>query len=179
MAVVLGNYEKSKSILNLNEKINRETKLNKIKELVAMLEPQIQTCQDIYDTYYHIQGIDEEFAKKLWRLLCRNKVGKIDINSYFSWGIGIGGYVHLSKYGVCIMHQTINGDFQASYELTDKEIYRGKVLLMTYLEDFEPIGNELDIFIRELESFITHFDNYAKAFFDSVSNYKVNPLLTL
>ena len=84
MAVVLGNYKKSKSILELNAKINRETKLNKIKELVAMLEPQIQTCQDIYDTYYHIQGVDEEFAKNLWRLLCRNKVGEIDINSYFS-----------------------------------------------------------------------------------------------
>lgn len=173
MAVVLGNYEKSKSILKLNEKINRETKLNKIKELVAMLEPQIQVCQDIYDTYYHIEDIDGEFAKNLWRLLCRNKVGEIDINSYFSWGIGIGGYVHLSKYGICIMHQTINRDFQASYELTDKEIYRGKVLLTTYLEDFEPTEEQLDKFICELESFITHFDNYAKAFFDSVSNYEV------
>ena len=173
MAVVLGNYKKSKSILELNAKINRETKLNKIKELVAMLEPQIQTCQDIYDTYYHIQGVDEEFAKNLWRLLCRNKVGEIDINSYFSWGIGIGGYVHLSKYGICIMHQTINGDFQASYELNDKEIYRGKVLLTTYLEDFVPTEEQLDKFICELESFITHFDNYAKVFFDSVSNYEV------
>lgn len=173
MAVVLGNYEKSKSILELNAKIKHNAKIEKIKELIAMLEPQIQVCQDIYDTYYHIEGVDGEFAKKLWRLLCRNKIGDIDINSYFSWGIGIGGYVHLSKYGICIMHQTINGDFQASYELTDKEIYRGKVLLTTYLEDFEPTEDQLDKFIRELESFITHFDDYAKTFFDSVSNYEV------
>ena len=71
------------------------------------------------------------------------------------------------------MHQNLYEILQSEYGLSKEEIYRGKVSLTDYIEDFVLTENLLDKFIAELETFIKHFPLYAKRFFDSVSQYKI------
>ena len=174
MAVILGQYNVNKQLSELNEKTAYNAKLSQLRELIELATPVCKLAEDIYDTYYHLKKVDGEFAKKLWTLLCRMKgYGGVDINSYFSWGVNIGGYVHISKYGVCIMHQSINEYLQSTYDLTQEQIYRGHAFLSDYLEDFTPKEEQLDKFISELEVFIKHFPDYAQKFFECVSQYSV------
>ena len=172
MAIILGNFEKSKQVKELNEKLQYETKMKKVLELIEMAHPQVEKAKDIYDTYCYIKQIDAEFANQLWMVLCIRDIGKIRINSYFSWGT-YNGNVHLSRYGVSFMNYKINEQLRVTYDLCEKDVYRGKVLLKDYLTDFRVTENDLDKFAQDLENLITHFDQYAERFFSCVSNYKV------
>ena len=173
MAVILGQYKVNKELDTLDKAIALDAKMDKLLNLIEMAKPLENLAEDIYDTYWHLKRNDSEFAEKLWHLLCKKDIGQIDINSYFSWGIWFGGYVHLSKHGLCIKHRTLNDIFQNKYGLSEEEIYRGKVSLTDYIEDFSLTEKLLDIFIEELESFIKYFPLYAKRFFESVSQYKI------
>lgn len=173
MAIILGNFEKSKQVKELNEKLQHEAKMKKVLELIEMAQPQAEKAYDIYDTYRYIKKIDAVFAHKLWDVLCISEIGNISINSYFSWRIGCNGNVHLSRYGVSFMNYKINEQLRETYNLSEEDLYRGKVLLRDYLTDFRVTENDLDKFAQDLENFITHFDQYAERFFSCVSNYKV------
>ena len=172
MAVVLGNYVANKTISVIDATIEHQIKIDTIKKLVNNLDKQVEMANNIYDTYWYIKDNDEEFAEKLWKLLCRNKIGDIDINSYFAWRIGIGGYAHLSRNGVGIYNCRIKDQLLPLHN-NEKELYRGKVMLLDYIAHFDLEYKILDQIISELKAFICHFENYANTFFESVSNYKV------
>lgn len=161
MAIVLGNYVANKTMSVIDATIEHQIKIDTIHTLVKKLDKQVGMANDIYDTYWYIKDNDKEFAEKLWKLLCRNKIGDININSYLSWGIGTDSYAHLSRHGVNI------------YNCRIKDIYGDKVKLVDYLAHFELDDKILDQIINELKAFLVHFENYANTFFESVSNYKV------
>ena len=172
MAVVLGNYVANKTISVIDATIEHQIKIDTIKTLVKDLDKQVEMANDIYDTYWYIKDNDKEFANKLWNLLCRNKIGDIDINSYFSWGIGIGSYAHISRYGVNIYNCRIKDKLLLLHN-DEKGLYRGKVMLIDYIANFELDDKILDQIINELKAFLAHFNDYAQTFFECVSNYKV------
>ena len=172
MAVVLGNYVANKTISVIDATIEHQIKIDTIKTLVKDLDKQVEMANDMYDTYWYIKDNDKEFANKLWNLLCRNKIGDIDINSYFSWGIGIGSYAHISRYGVNIYNCRIKDKLLLLHN-DEKELYRGKVMLLDYIAHFDLDDKIIDQIIRELKAFLVHFNDYANTFFECVSNYKV------
>ena len=173
MAVVLGNFNENKSVKMMKENVAHKIKLETISKLIVALEEQVEMAQDIYDTYYYIKDNDENFSKELWNLLCKNKVAKIDINSYFAWKIGYGGYIMLSRHGVSVYHQEIKEQLMTDYRLTEKELYSGKVLLEDYLMEYNVSDDILDRMIEDLQVFVVSFKQYANDFFNSVSSYKV------
>lgn len=172
MAVVLGNFNENKSLKIMKENVAYKVKVETIHNLILQLEEQVKMAQDVYDTYFHIDKIDKEFGKKLWSLLCRNKVAGIDINSYFAWRIE-SGYVMLSRYGVSIYNHAIKDDLMIKFGLNEEQIYRGRALLADYIDDANFKENVLDKMIEDLQVFLTSFKNYAGDFFDSVSAYEV------
>lgn len=173
MAIVLGNFNENKAVKLIKEKTTNNIRIETIKELISLLNEQVNLAQDIYDTFWHLEKQDKEFSKKLWHLLCRNKIGQIEINSYFAWGIGYGGYVMLSRHGVSIYNSRIKGDLLKKFDLTEEEIYRGRVLLEDYLNKCEVNNDILDKMIADLQVFLTSFKQYANDFFQSVSSYNV------
>ena len=172
MAVVLGNFNENKSLKIMKENVAYKVKVETIHNLILQLEEQVKMAQDVYDTYFHIDKIDKEFGKKLWSLLCRNKVGGIDINSYFAWRIE-SGYAMLSRYGVSIYNQSIKNNLMVKFDLNEEQIYRGRALLADYIDDANFKENELDKMIEDLQVFLTSFKKYADDFFDSVSAYEI------
>lgn len=172
MSVKLGNFVKNKNLEVLKSSIAYETKMNTIKGIISNMDNLVELANDIYDTYYYIKKIDKDFAEKLWRLLCRND-NEININSYFSWGAKIGCYVYLSRYGVAIYNSSIKDDLMYYYECDEKELYRGKALLLDYLET--RILNEkiLDEILENLSTLCSNFESYANTIFNSVSEYKI------
>lgn len=172
MAVVLGNYVANKTMSVIDANIEHQIKIDTIHTLVKKLDKQVEMASNIYDTYWFIKDNDKEFAEKLWDLLCRNKIGNIDINSYFAWGIGIGSYAHLSRNGVGIYNCRIKDNLLLLHN-DEKGLYRGKVKLVDYIANFKLDYKILDQIINELKTFLVHFENYANTFFESVSNYKV------
>ena len=173
MAVVLGNYVANKTISVIDATIEHQIKIDTIKTLVKDLDKQVEMANDIYDTYQFIKDNDKEFAEKLWKLLCRTEIGNIDINSYFAWGIGIGSsYAHLSRNGVSIYNYRIKDKLLLLHN-DEKELYRGKVMLLDYIANFELDDKILDHIINELKGFLVHFNDYANTFFECISNYKV------
>jgi len=173
MAIVLGNFNENKAVKLIKEKTANNVRIATIKRLISLLNEQVDLAQDIYDTFWHIKKQDKEFSEKLWHLLCRNKIGQIEINSYFSWQIGYGGYVMLSRYGVSIYKSRFKEDLLKKFKLTEKEIYQGRVLLEDYLNKCEVDNDILDKMIAELQVFLTDFKQYANDFFQSVSSYNV------
>lgn len=176
MAIVLGNFNENKSVKMMRENVAYKIKLETISNLILALEEQVEMAQDIYDTYYYIKSNDEKFSKELWNLLCKNKIAKIDINSYFAWKIGYGGYVMLSRHGVSVYHQEIKEQLMTDYRLTEKEIFRGYALLEVYLKSCYLRDDILDRMIEDLQVFLISFKQYAKDFFDSVSAYQVKKI---
>ena len=182
MAVVLGNFEKSKQLKELSENLAYQNKLDKLRKLIEIAQPQVEKAKDLFDTYRYIAEVDDNFKEKLWSLLCKKDIADIHINSYFAWGVFKSGLIHkqgfnsvyISRFGISFMDYKVNEQLQRKYQLDIKDIYRGKVLLKTYLNDFHPTEKELDQYIEDLEIIILHFDKYAERFFNCVSNYKVN-----
>jgi hypothetical protein len=172
MAVVLGNFNENKSLKIMKENVAYKVKVETIHNLILQLEEQVKMAQDVYDTYFHIGKIDKEFGKKLWSLLCRNKVAGIDINSYFAWRIE-SGYVMLSRYGVSIYNQSIKNSLMVKFGLNEEQIYRGRALLADYIDDANFKENVLDKMIEDLQVFLSYFKKYADDFFDSVSAYEI------
>lgn len=173
MAVRLGNYNASKMLDCVKNNIAHNVKLNTIKELVINMDGLVQLANDVYDTYRYIRKNDSKFAGELWYLLCRNKVNGISINSYLSWGANIGSHVYLSIYGVAIYHQSIREKLIDHYGCEEQDLYRGKALLLDYLDNYYVEDKILDKIIEELQVFIASFEKYANDFFNSVSAYKV------
>lgn len=172
MAIVLGNFAKSKELKEMAERTSYNAKMAQLMSLIEMAEPIAQRAKDIIDTYRFVQEEDINFSDELWKLLVRNKVGGVDINSYFSWRIGYGS-VHFSRYGISYINSD-KRDALVDYCGEDyKEIYRGCILLKDYIKDFPPTEADLDTYIAVLTGLITHFDKYADDFFESVSNYNV------
>lgn len=176
MAVRLGDYKGNKMAVILKNSITYDVKINTIKVLVGNMDGLVQLANDIYDTYLYIRKDDNEFAKQLWNLLCRNRVNGIDINSYWAWGAKIGSYVHLSIYGVSIYHQSIAKELIDHFGCDEKDLYRGKALLLDYLDNYYVKDEILDKIIEELKVFIASFEKYANDFFDSVSAYNVKKI---
>ena len=174
MAVRLGNFGVNKSINEISNTISIESKKQKLFVLIKMAQVQVELAKDIYDTYFHIKQVDESFAKQLWKLLCKRDIEGIDINSYFSWTIGCGGNVYISRFGVSFYGCRYKEKLLEWFEVDDeKELYRGRIMLFDVVSEFELTENELDKFIEELEILIKHFSTYADRFFKSVSSYKV------
>jgi hypothetical protein len=176
MAVVLGYFNENKLLKIMKENVGYKVKVETIHNLILTLEEQVEMAQDIYDTYYYIKDNDENFSKELWKLLCRNKVANIDINSYFAWKIGYDGYVMLSRYGVSVHHQSIKNDLMIKFGLDEKQIYRGRALLADYIVCANFKDNVLDRMIEDLQTFVVSFKQYADDFFNSVSSYKVKKI---
>lgn len=176
MAIVLGNFNANKSVKMMRESVSYKIKLETISKLIVALEEQVEMAQDIYDTYYYIKDNDENFSKELWSLLCKNKVAKIDINSYFAWKIGYGGYIMLSRHGVSVYHQEIKEQLMTEYRLTEKELFRGYALLEVYLKSNYVSNDILDRMIEDLQVFLLYFKQYANDFFNSVSAYQVKKI---
>lgn len=173
MAIVLGNFNENKAVKLIKEKTANNVRIETIKELISLLNEQVELAQDIYDTFWHIEKQDKEFSEKLWKLLCRNKIAEIDINSYFAWKVGYEGYVMLSRHGISIYNSRIKGDLLKKFDLNENEIYRGRVLLEDYLNKCEVNNDILDKMIADLQVFLTNFKQYANDFFQSVSSYNV------
>ena len=176
MAVVLGNFNENKSVKMMKENVAHKIKLETIHNLILALEEQVEIAQDIYDTYHYIVFKDENFGNELWKLLCRNKISKIDINSYFAWQIGYGGYVMLSRHGVSVYHQDIKEKLMTDFGLREIDIYRGNAQLKEYLERYNVSDEILDKMIEDLQVFVISFKQYANDFFNSVSSYKVKKI---
>ena len=179
--VRLGNYNENKMLDCLKQKVAQNVKLTTIRELVSNMDGLVQLANDIYDTYIYIRKDDDKFAKQLWNLLCRNRARHIDINSYFAWGaIGSDDYlcshVYLSRYGVSIYHQSIKDQLMGHFGCDEKDLYRGKALLLEYLDNYYVEDKILDKIIEELQVLITSFETYANDFFNSVSAYKVKKI---
>ena len=176
MAVILGNYNENKRLDCVKNNTAHNVKLTTIKELVSNMDDLVQLANDIYDTYIYIRKDDDKFAKQLWRLLCRNRANGIEINSYFSWGAKIGSHAYLSIYGVAIYHQSIKEKLIDHYGCDEKDLYRGKALLLDYLDNYYVNDEILDKIIEELQVLIASFETYANDFFNSVSAYKVKKI---
>ena len=181
MAIKLGNYIENKRLDYVKEKVAHQAKIDIIKGLVSNMDGLVQLANDIYDTYCYIRKDDNEFAKQLWNFLCRNRARYIDINSYFAWGaIGsdelLCSHVYLSRYGVAIYHQSIKDQLMAHFCCDEKDLYRGKALLLDYLKVADLDDKVLDKIIEELQVFIASFETYANDFFNSVSAYKVKKI---
>ena len=181
MAVRLGNYNENKRLDCVKNNTAHNVKLTTIKELVSNMDNLVQLANDIYDTYCYIRKDDNEFAKQLWNLLCRNRARHIDINSYFAWGaIGSDEYlcshVYLSRYGVSIYNSSIQGTLKKHFGFTEQELYSGKALLLDYLDNCDVEDRILDKIIEELQVLIASFETYANDFFNSVSAYKVKKI---
>ena len=181
MAVILGNYNENKRLDCVKNNTAHNVKLTTIKELVSNMDGLVQLANDIYDTYCYIRKDDNEFAKQLWNLLCRNRARHIDINSYFAWGaIGSDEYlcshVYLSRYGVSIYHQSIKDQLMGHFGCDEKDLYRGKALLLEYLDNYYVEDKILDKIIEELQVLIASFETYANDFFNSVSTYNVKKI---
>lgn len=181
MAVILGNFNESKNLKLLKENVARNIKLETIKRLISELEPQVKMAQDIYDTYVYVENVDDEFAKKLWTLLCRNaknnarhNANKIDINSYFSWQVGYGHYALLSRYGISVYHQDFKKKLMERFGLSEEDVFRGKAPLDVFMSEYDLKDEILDKIIEELQVFLTSFKEYADVFFSSVSAYHIN-----
>ena len=179
--VRLGNYDENKMLDCLKQKVAQNVKLTTIRELVSNMDGLVQLANDIYDTYIYIRKDDDKFAKQLWNLLCRNRARHIDINSYFAWGaIGSDEYlcshVYLSRYGVSIYHQSIKDQLMGHFGCDEKDLYRGKALLLEYLDNYYVEDKILDKIIEELQVLITSFETYANDFFNSVSTYNVKKI---
>lgn len=172
MAIVLGNFAKSKELKEMAERTSYNAKMTQLMSLIEMAEPIAQRAKDIVDTYRFVEKEDKDFSDKLWKLLIRNKVGGVDVNSYFSWRIGHGS-VHFSRYGISYISSDKRDALEDYCGEDCKEIYRGCILLKDYIKDFPPTEADLDSFIKQLEGLITHFNKYADDFFESVSNYNV------
>lgn len=177
MAVVLGHFNENKAFKMMNDSIAYNVKKETIKNLILALDEQVKMAQDIYDTYHYLENNDKEFARRLWHLLCRNKIAKIDINSYFAWHVGIGGYAMLSRYGVSIYNQRIKQPLMIKCNLTEKELYRGKASLDYFINVFNLTEETLDKIINELQVFLISFKQYADDFFQSVSSYNVKKVI--
>ena len=173
MAVILGNYNENKRLDCVKNNTAHNVKLTTIKELVSNMDDLVQLANGIYDTYIYIRKDDDKFAKQLWHLLCRNRANGIEINSYFSWGAKIGSHAYLSIYGVAIYHQSIKEKLIDHYGCDEKDLYRGKALLLDYLDNYYVNDETLDKIIEELQVLIASFKTYATDFFNSVSAYKV------
>ena len=176
MAVILGNYNENKRLDCVKNNTAHNVKLTTIKELVSNMDDLVQLANDIYDTYIYIRKDDDKFAKQLWHLLCRNRANGIEINSYFSWGAKIGSHAYLSIYGVAIYHQSIKEKLIDHYGCDEKDLYRGKALLLDYLDNYYVNDEILDKIIEELQVLIASFKTYATDFFNSVSAYKVKKI---
>ena len=179
--VRLGNYDENKMLDCLKQKVAQNVKLTTIRELVSNMDGLVQLANDIYDTYIYIRKDDDKFAKQLWNLLCRNRARHIDINSYFAWGaIGsdecLCSHVYLSRYGVSIYHQSIKDQLMGHFGCDEKDLYRGKALLLEYLDNYYVEDKILDKIIEELQVLIASFETYANDFFNSVSAYKVKKI---
>ena len=172
----LGNYDENKMLDCLKQKVAQNVKLTTIRELVDNMDGLVQLANDIYDTYCYIRKDDNEFAKQLWKLLCRNRVNGIDINSYGAWGAKIGSHVHLSIYGVSIYHQSIEKELIDHFGCDKEDLYRGKALLLDYLDNCDVEDRILDKIIEELQVLIASFETYANDFFNSVSTYNVKQI---
>ena len=174
--VRLGNYDENKMLDCLRQKVAQNVKLTTIRELVDNMDGLVQLAKDIYDTYIYIRNDDNKFARQLWNLLCRNRANGIEINSYFAWSAKIGGYAHLSRYGVSIYNSTIQGTLKEHFGFTEQELYCGKALLLDYLDNCDVSDRILDKIIEELQVLIASFETYANDFFNSVSAYKVKKI---
>lgn len=181
MAVILGNFNESKNLKLIKENVAHNIKLETIKQLISELEPQVKIAQDIYDTFCYIKNIDNEFADRLWTLLCRNakdnaryNANKIDINSYFSWQVGYGHYALLSRYGISVYHQDFKKKLMERFGLSEEEVFRGKAPLEVFVSEYDLKDEILDKIIEELQVFLTSFKEYANVFFSSVSAYHIN-----
>jgi hypothetical protein len=173
MAIKLGNYNQSKALKEMKENIAHNAKIETINKMIVMLEEQVELANDIYDTYFYVKKNDEEFSKKIWSLLTYKADCKIRINSYFSWEIGYGGYAMLSRYGVCVYHQKIRDILIKDFNVDEKDLYRGKIMLKDYLEKYYVSDEILDRMIEDLQVFSTDFNLYAEKFFNSVSSYSI------
>lgn len=181
MAIRLGNYTENKMLDCVKQKVAHQAKIDTIKGLVANMDNLVQLANDIYDTYFYIRKNDNEFAKQLWELLCRNRANRIRINSYFAWGaVGsdslLCSHAYLSRYGVSIYHQSIKGQLMGHFGCDEKDLCRGKALLLYYLKVADLDDNVLDKIIEELQVFIASFETYANDFFNSVSAYNVKKI---
>lgn len=183
MAVILGNFNENKKLKLLKENVARNIKLETIKKLISELEPQVKIAQDIYDTFCYIKSIDNEFAEKLWTLLCRNakdnaryKANKIDINSYFSWEIGYENHVLLSRHGVGVCNQYYREKLMERFGLSKEDVFRGKAPLDVFVSEYDYKDEILDKIIEELQVFLTSFKKYADDFFSCVSVYNVRDI---
>lgn len=181
MAVILGNFNENKNLKLIKENVAHNIKLETIKRLISELEPQVKIAQDIYDTYQYIKSIDNEFADKLWTLLCRyrkdnaiNKANKITINSYFSWEIGYDNHVLLSRHGVGVCNQYYREKIINRFGLSKEDVFRGKAPLDVFVSEYDYKDEILDKIIEELQVFLTSFKDYADDFFRSVSAYHIN-----
>ena len=173
MAIKLGNYNQSKALKEMKENIAHNAKIETINKMIVMLEEQVELARDIYDTFFYVAKNDEEFSKKLWNLLTDKNKYEIHINSYFSWEIGYGGYAMLSRYGVCVYHQFIRNTLIKDFNVDEKDLYRGKIMLKDYLEKYYVRDEILDKMIEDLQVFLTDFKQYAEKFFNSVSSYSI------
>ena len=181
MAIRLGNYTENKMLDCVKQKVAHQAKIDTIKGLVANTDNLVQLANDIYDTYCYIHTNDNEFAKQLWELLCRNRANRIRINSYFAWGaVGsdslLCSHAYLSRYGVSIYHQSIKDQLMGHFGCDEKDLYRGKALLLDYLKVTDLDDNVLDKIIEELQVLIASFETYANDFFNSVSAYNVKKI---
>lgn len=173
MAIKLGNYNQSKALKEMKENIAHNAKIETINKMIVMLEEQVELARDIYDTYYYIKNTDGEFADKLWHLLIAKNKYEIDLNSYFSWRIGYCSYVMLSIYGVSIYHKDIKNTLIKDFNVDEKDLYRGKIMLKDYLEKYYVSDEILDKMIEDLQVFLSNFKQYAEKFFNSVSSYSI------
>ena len=181
MAIRLGNYTENKMLDCVKQKVAHQAKIDTIKGLVANTDNLVQLANDIYDTYWYIRKNDNEFAKQLWELLCRNRANRIRINSYFAWGaVGsdslLCSHAYISRYGVSIYHQSIKDQLMGHFGCDEKDLYRGKALLLDYLKVTDLDDNVLDKIIEELQVLIASFETYANDFFNSVSAYNVKKI---
>ena len=176
MAIKLGNYNESKRLYYIKQKVAHQSKIDIIKGLVANMDSLVQLANDIYDTYIYIRKDDDKFAKQLWNLLCRNRANGIEINSYFAWSAKIGGYAYISRYGASIYNSSIQGTLKKHFGFTEQELYSGKALLLEYLDNCDVEDRILDKIIEELQVLIASFETYANDFFNSVSAYKVKKI---
>lgn len=173
MAIRLGNFVENKTIKSIKENIERNVKLETIIELIDNMDKHVQLCNDIFDTYQYIKRIDKGFADKLWASLYRNRFADININSYWSWSVGYSSYILISRYGVSVYNQSIRQTLMDYYNLDEKDIYRGKVLLSDYIDDFNVSDIIIDKMLKELTTLFVNFEEYANDFFESVSSYKI------
>lgn len=172
MAVRLGDYKKNKQLDMLKGSIIHNAKLDTIKRLVAEMDNLVQLANDVYDTFYYIKENDKDFANQLWRFLCLNKEDNVRINSYFAWDARCGSYVCISAYGIGIYHQNLKNDLIKCFNCDEKDLYRGKGMLLDFLSKYDLEDSILDKIIEELQLLYTHFETYADDFFECVSAYK-------